>query len=83
MAHHMNKQYFAAISPIMKDSRNHEAFLAIIEFEKDKIIHALETPKTVDELVVLHSKYLLLHHLSRLRDVVLEAEKNYAPSNGG
>jgi len=61
--------------------QNWQAFIAIIDHQKEKLVKELETPQSSEDLIRANAKYMLLNHLTKLRDNVIDAEKNYGNSD--
>jgi hypothetical protein len=77
----MNKKFFNDVAPIIKNMQNWQAFIAIIDHQKEKLVKELETPQSSEDLIRANAKYMLLNHLTKLRDNVIDAEKNYGNSD--
>lgn len=70
----MRKENVPKVAPLIKDSVVWQAFLALIEFEKTKVMKRLEGAVSQEDLIRLNAEYMLLARLSRARDVWLNVE---------
>ena len=76
MGHFIDKKVWKAIAPLISNMTAWNAFLALIDHEKEKITHKLKITVPTEELIRLNAEYTLLEKLTRTRETLINIEKD-------
>lgn len=72
----------ASISPLVKDSNAWNAFIYLLEHERDVINNKLNTPVDPEELIRINGVCRFIEQLKKTRETALRAEKMMREDNG-
>lgn len=74
----MTDRIFREIAPLVRDKMVWDAFVAALNFERDKIVNKLRSEMTTEALIRLNAEYALIERLKGARDTWLRWEQNNA-----
>jgi len=71
----MDKMYFNAVAPLVKNMEAWKAFLVLLEHQKSLVLKQLIGKPNAEEALRLSAEYSMLERLSRQQDIIINAEK--------
>lgn len=64
----MDKKFLRDISPLTKDKFAWDAFIALLDHQKEELLIRLKTHVDVDELLKINGQFILIEKLSRTKE---------------